>query len=313
MTDRNLPAAWNIGDDADLLVRNKNRWVSRAPADVRGITTEIAIEGPTIGFFPKLNFIDGNNTQAQQSNTTSQINIAYNYVKSQNITAFEEDFLFGSAAGLASGNISTGGTLANMGKSNWNLQAGGHTGFFSVGTSANNRPGVFRIQTGTTSLDSCCLVQGTVGFMNPIQPSIIAEQINTFEWIMSPGAIGATLDWNCGFVDTYGTFTTPLNGIFFRYNPVTGKIEGIISTSASGSFNTVSNVTAVAGTFYRLSAVKIVGGFEFFVNGSSIGTVTSAFPTGVLLSFGTGIRTSSTTARFLDLDYCAYESVIMSR
>ena len=114
-----------------------------------------------------------------------------------------------------------------------------------------------------------------------------------------------------GFIDSGIGEST--DGIFFRYDSeVNGGEWEIVCRSAGSETAANSNVAPSAGTYQRFLIVVNVAGtsVEFFINGSSVGTIATNIPTGSN-AFGYGVMAlkstgTTATASFL-LDYWEVE------
>jgi len=116
-----------------------------------------------------------------------------------------------------------------------------------------------------------------------------------------------------GFVDAQAADAT--DGVYFRYNDNVnaGEWEGVaVSNGVESTLDT--NTLVSANTWYKLRVVVNAAGTsaEFFIDGSSVGTIATNIPTGAGRETGYGPtirKTAGTTERTALLDYL-YVSIV---
>lgn len=178
-------------------------------------------------------------------------------------------------------------------------------------TAAANRTGVIQSTTGTTATgraDLLCqatntilLGEGDIVFEAAVRVTTLSDGTNRYSL-------------HVGLFDNT-TAVTHTDAVQFVYDEG-GTVTGC-SASANWQMYTASNSTRTctatstavsAGAWVRLRVVCNAGGTscEWFVNGSSVGTVTTNIPTGSARVTGMGsmlLKSVGTTARTVDFDY----------
>ena len=117
-----------------------------------------------------------------------------------------------------------------------------------------------------------------------------------------------------GFIDST-TGTDGVDGVFFRYSNANANWILVARTNSSETTTTSSSAPSAA-TWYklRIEVNAAASSAEFFVNGTSIGTVTG-LPTATVRYCGPGIsiaKSAGTTARTLLVDYIGMEIALTS-
>lgn len=120
-----------------------------------------------------------------------------------------------------------------------------------------------------------------------------------------------------GYADT--STITPVDGCYFRYSHTvnSGKFEAVCRSNSVETGSTLdTGIAVVAGTWYTLKAVvnAAATSVQFFINGTSVGTITANIPTGggsrvVGWHPAMLLKSAGTTARTVDVDYVAQQVV----
>lgn len=199
--------------------------------------------------------------------------------------SFDEDFL--AASGWTGGLVGTasGGSVAN-------------------GTGDTNHPGVIALSTGTTATGRYGVASHTAAvrlgggrayFMTILRVPTLSNATDTFSV-------------RAGFGDSVaGEFT---DGAFFRYTHGTASGVWQCVTRSNNVEATPINtaITVLAATWYRLEIEvnNVANSAQFWINGTSMGTITSSIPAGAGRETGIVaaliIKSLGTAARTLDLD-----------
>lgn len=178
-------------------------------------------------------------------------------------------------------------------------------------TAAANRTGVIRSTSGTTATgraDLLCQANNTI---------LVGEGSIVFETAVNVATLSNGTDrysLHAGLFDNT-TAVTHTDAVQFVYDEG-GTVTGC-SASANWQMYTASNSTRTctatstavsAGSWTRLTLVVNAAGTsaEWFVNGTSVGTVSTNIPTGSARVTGMGsmlLKSAGTTARTVDFDY----------
>lgn len=162
------------------------------------------------------------------------------------------------------------------------LDTGGDTngyaviGYSSTGTGANN--GVF-------------LGGGETSFTWLVYINTLADGTNDYEILLG--------------LDDGSSTTAPANGVYFLYDRDTSA-NWLISSAAASTATETDSSTAVATGWTKVKAVVNAAGtsIQYYINGSSVGTVTTNISTSAALRRRAIIvKEAGTSARFLDIDY----------
>ncbi len=194
------------------------------------------------------------------------------------------------------------------------------TGGVTFGTTGNNggvagvavastalHPGVIELATGTTNNAT-----GNAFWRfgaNSIGPILLGSGVTRFGHLVKPVSAVTTPFYvlRAGIADSAFVTTDPSNGFWFRWDGNTNSNKWQIV--GNGVATNTTSAAVVAGNWYLLEGVVNSGGTacEFFINGTSVGTVTQT-PVGVLASHcGVCKVTSTATSRSMHLDYLYVE------
>jgi hypothetical protein len=158
------------------------------------------------------------------------------------------------------------------------------------------------MSTGVTTTGLAFLRSGNLSSINPAVGEISYDAVVKTEANLSDGT------------DTYILYAglsndnsaEPAHGLYFRYSHSVNSGKWQFIARASSTETAVdTGITVAVSTFYRFTIILNAAGTsaEGFINGTSIGTITTNLPSAV---FGhtTGIRkTAGLTNRSLDCDF----------
>lgn len=215
-----------------------------------------------------------------------------NLIGSANVLQLKEDFF--SGFGVATGFIGTNGwTITNTGAASATTL---------LAPAQNNRPGQVLLSTGTNAAGSSSININT-------NMMLLGGGSAVFEGSILLPTLGITAQqyiFRMGLGDTIGG-TEPANGVYFQYaNGIGGDLWSIKTSNASTRSITTSATAVAAATWYKLTAVINAAGtsVQFFVNGTSIGTIATNIPTtNSIAPFFHIVKTLGTTARTVQADY----------
>jgi hypothetical protein len=189
------------------------------------------------------------------------------------------------------------------GEQNWASQTSGAGAIVGIGSIVGSRPGIARLQTGTTATGYAALHRG-----NTILQTGLGEMefdIGVRVPTLSDGTDTFTI--YAGFGDSYGS-TDHANGIYFRYS------HGLSSgnwerCTASGATRTQEStgVAVAAATWQHIGARLNAGAtlVTFYINGVAAGTISTNIPTSAQ-TFSTVVKivkSVGTTTRDVLIDY----------
>lgn len=183
------------------------------------------------------------------------------------------------------------------------------------GTSANtakvdsNHPGVAKVQSAAGGGNYALM------FQNPF--IILGGGVVTYETLVQVETLAtAGNDYTCriGFGDST-TGADNANGAYFEYNRGTSANWIIKTASASTRTSTTTSTAVSAGSWVKLKIVinAAASSIEFFINGSSVGTITTNIPGVVVGLQYQQTRVAGTPVGF-DVDYMrAYQIFTSAR
>lgn len=162
------------------------------------------------------------------------------------------------------------GNSSNAGELTWSNQASGTSAAVANTAGEQNHPGIRKISTGTQTT--------SYAGMNWRTTSIYAAGGDVNIWIVRTSA-NTGVNIYVGLNDTY-TSAEPTDGYYFEFDPATSANWRIVAANSSTRTKTTTSTAVSAATWYKLefrvnSANTSV---EYFINGSSVGTVTTNLP-----------------------------------
>ena len=167
----------------------------------------------------------------------------------------------------------------------------------NLGTVATNRAGI------RTALTLFQLDNGKSSFATYVRQTALADVTNTFTQ-------------RIGFLDSMTA--EPVDGCYFRYAYTVngGRYEAVCRSNSVETGSVVdTGITATVNTNYKFRVEVNAAGTsaQFFINGSSVATITTNIPTGSARLTGAGIATirSAGTASLspLVVDYMMVEQI----
>ncbi len=209
-----------------------------------------------------------------------------------------EDFISG-------GSSTSGSASAIFGALGWGWLGNGDVNYQT--TNIASHPGVITLGTtsGTTNYSTIAVGGQTATGSYGGNGAWLIDSTDSFTmhwWVRFPNLSTAAQRYASYIGFCIGDTSEPASGIYFTYSEATSA-NWIIKTGNSGVYSTTTTSTAVASnTWVKLTITLSSGTAEYFVDGVSVGTLSTNLPTGVL-AIRAGIRkTAGTTARTIDID-----------
>lgn len=184
----------------------------------------------------------------------------------------------------------------------WSRYNGG--GSITHTSAEANHPGVLRIDTGTVSTNFMVMILRG-------QTQILLGGGRTYYWssvkvpTLSNGTDTFSVKIGIGDGVNGGN---PTDGLWFEYTHSVNSGNWVIKTASNASGTTSNTSTAASAGSWVSFAIEVNAAgtsAEFFINGSSVGTITTNIPTGAgreTALFFDIVKTAGTTARQLDVD-----------
>lgn len=173
-------------------------------------------------------------------------------------------------------------------------------------TSVAGKPGVVQHQLGTIATNRAAFA--TTNFAQLLLGNSWYHRYETMVRIAQLSNATDTYTARFGFLDSVSA--EPTDGVFFRYTHAVNSGQWQLVARSNGTETATNSSSSVASaTWYRLTVIVPPAGSsaEFFVNGTSVGTVAANIPTGSGRGTGFGnalIRSAGTTAaNVCDSDY----------
>jgi hypothetical protein len=170
------------------------------------------------------------------------------------------------------------------------------------------RPGIYELYTGTTTTGYSCLASCTGDYVRSLLfgAGTYTLEEDIYIGTLSNGTDTYTIRFGFGDIANGTDF---VDGAYFEYSDV-GSTPNWYRCTASNSTRTKTStgVAAVAGAWMRLKVVVNSAGtsVEYFINGISVGVVTTNIPTGTGRETGailSILKSAGTGARNLDVDW----------
>lgn len=132
----------------------------------------------------------------------------------------------------------------------------------------------------------------------------------TITWILKTDNVsgdgGVTYIWRIGFGETQGA--AQVNGTYFEYTDSVNSGNWQIVTSSASTRTTTNTATAMSTGWHKYTITINAAGTsaEFFIDGSSVGTITTNIPTATAVNpmWGRERTNSGGTNRFYYSDLC---------
>lgn len=175
----------------------------------------------------------------------------------------------------------------------WAQASGSGGGAFST-TATSGHPGIMRCGAGGTS-------GGYVGIYSTTGAIVFAGTL-TWEGLVyiTNDATGAKV--RCGFADGY-VVADPANGVFFEYAKASSANWRIRTANASTYTTTTSGTAVTFNAWVKLKITFDGTTATFYVNGSSIGTITTNLPTAVVAPSFFVTHSTLNAYTTVDVDY----------
>jgi hypothetical protein len=194
----------------------------------------------------------------------------------------------------------------NAGNNGWDATNSGAGTAPTVGGYAdvfNRAIGVAHVATGTTATGRSCLSQGTSSFC--LAMGAVTMRYRCLLPLLSTGAEEFAL--NIGMGNTVGAGAQQTDGVYFRYDR-TVSANWIMETANGAVRTSTTSATAVTAAAWFLLQIDInsAGSLAtYYVNGTSIGTVSTNLPTfpnnaGTMFKI---VKSVGTTSRELVVDW----------
>ena len=234
----------------------------------------------------------GSELTLNYDNTSTRWRIDGNELSKLIIPNNKQGFYYARSTGTATDGI-TAATAASGGTAAAQTAIAAHPGYmnFTLGTSTTGSGSFGALSSNHILLGNSWYWK----FETLIRIAALSDGTNTYTF-------------RAGFIDS-GSAESP-DGVFFRYtNGVNSGNWQLIARSNNSETATNSSSAVAAATWYRLTIIVNPAGTsaEFFVNGTSIGTVGTTIPTGAGRGTGFGVMflKSAGTAdnSVLDEDY----------
>lgn len=180
-----------------------------------------------------------------------------------------------------------------------------------------NHAGILDLNTGASATGAAIRYLGGVTSGSATAGFALGGGVLTFEWLARVEDLSTAGERYSLMLGLFDTATTQVNGVRFLYNDSVNAGNWTISAiNASTVTNTDSGVAVVADTWYKLRAVVNAAGtsIQYFINGASVGTVTTNIPTASIAPRASMAKTVGTAARAAYVDYFRlYQRLTSSR
>lgn len=198
----------------------------------------------------------------------------------------------------------TAGLHLVFGQSNWLVAGIAHAcTVASAGASQVDHPGIVQLQSAGSNGDGALLLRGNVA------APPMASQVLAFEWVVAYGIINT--NFQCGFSSDW-SITNPVSFVGFQST----ANDGVITARCTRASVTTTLASAIhaAGAFVRLRAEQVViGTWEFFIAGTSIGTIATNVPDAVGVNLGAHCIATANAVVNMYADYAMWESQTLNR
>lgn len=188
------------------------------------------------------------------------------------------------------------------------LDADTGTGVSATGLTVadTNHAGILELNTGASATGAAIRYLGGVTTGSATAGFALGGGVLTFEWLARVEDLSTAGERYSLMLGLFDTATTQVNSVRFLYNDSVNAGNWTISAiNASTVTNTDSGVAVAADTWYKLRAVvnAAATSIEFFINGVSVGTVTTNIPTASIAPRASMAKTVGTAARQAYTDY----------
>lgn len=176
----------------------------------------------------------------------------------------------------------------------------------------DNHPGIVRMETGNpvATAQTVALVRGT-NSNNANQESIAqmsANDVDYMEFVVRCTGTITLAVYRAGLMDDGLLSTAGAHGIFFRLQPSTDTSWHVVARNSSVETDTDTGVVAVAGTWYKLQAIRTgATAFDFYINDVLVASISNAnVPTTDLCQMVMSVQSTTATNRQFDIDFAAF-------
>lgn len=177
----------------------------------------------------------------------------------------------------------------------WTQSTGSGGAAYSSAATAASNPGIMRVSSGATSGGSVCARSSS--------SCVFFSGTLTWEAVVLCGADSTGTVMKLGLSNLTTGTADPTDGVFFDYTKATSANWRIRAIKASVSTTTTSSTAVAFGSYVKLKITFDGSTAEFFVNGSSIGTIASAnCPVVVLHPFFFVTQATSSAFTYIDVD-----------
>ena len=186
---------------------------------------------------------------------------------------------------------------------NWSYTSTGSPPAPASVTADTNSPGVVAHSTGTTATGGIFRHRGVNTFR------LGGGEIHLETRVRFPILSDATQEYAYFFGFGNGNAAIPSNGVFFGYNrAVDGNFWSINAVNNSVATKTVLATAVTNFTWFKLKIIinAAATSVDFYLNGSSVGTITTNIPTGSGRECGPGVsikKSVGTAPRSMEHDY----------
>lgn len=173
----------------------------------------------------------------------------------------------------------------------------------SVGTAEANHPGIVVLSTGTTTTGYCVIgnPNGTLVLLGggKVRFGIVAKLTT-----LSDGT--NTYTTRLGITEAYNA--DPVDGVYFRYTHGTngGEWQGVCRSNSTESTLDTNTAADTSWHTFEFEVNAAASSVEFFIDGSSVGTIATNIPSGAGRTTGfipaSIVKSAGSTARSLSVD-----------
>lgn len=221
--------------------------------------------------------------------------------KSRQRDLWWEDFGFINAQGT----ISTAGAAVHANNTNWYAHAVGASGSISFITAIDNHPGIWRLTTGATNLNSIAIYQGAGGTGTG---ATLAQDVFMMEGIFRIPTV-TSFQWVFGWVEDFTTFQ---NFILVDADSTTaGGLYRLRCTEGGAATNTsTTGIAFAAGDWFVATLIQpTLGNIDLYIDDVlAAQNANSNVPDAEVGSVYSHITTRTNAARTADIDFIQYES-----
>lgn len=191
------------------------------------------------------------------------------------------------------------------------LQAGTGAGFGGISLSTNNACGICTMTSGSTATGRC-----SIGSSNSLAIMRAGLGKLTFTTRFYIGTLSNGTDryvLRMGFLDSFSGESVDFIGFRYSDDLNSGKFQ-CVTRSNSSETATDSGITLAVNTWYTLEVVVNADGTscEFFIDGASVGTITTNIPSNSSRLFSYGFYAQKTVGTTnITMAYIDYLEVLL--